>query len=138
MTDVFSKAERSKVMSGIRSRGNQSTELRIISIFKRLRITGWRRHYRLKGKPDFVFPKLRIALFIDGCFWHGCRRCYDGHLPKSNQEYWVAKIARNIRRDRLVNRSLRSLGWRVFRLSECRLRSDAAISRIHWALSSKK
>lgn len=117
--DVFSKEKRSLVMSGIRSKGNRSTEQAFIELLKAFHITGWRRHYSLQGRPDFVFPKRKIAIFIDGCFWHRCSYCYDGHIPKQNRHYWVQKLTRNKCRDNRNNRILRSLGWRVFRVREC-------------------
>ncbi len=72
MADVFSKSKRSKVMAAIRSKGNKDTELRLAFILRAYGIKGWRRHYPLPGKPDFVFPKQRLAVFVDGCFWHSC------------------------------------------------------------------
>jgi len=116
MVDVFSKAKRSDVMSRIRSRGNKDTELRLIAIFRKHQIVGWRRHVKLAGKPDFVFPAARVAIFVDGCFWHGCPRCY--RRPHSNQAYWDAKVHRNRQRDSETDRMLRKLGWRVVRLWE--------------------
>src|ERR1043166_2862372 len=86
MVDVVSKRKRSEVMSLIRSRGNRETELRLIEIFRKFGVTGWRRGVDLPGKPDFVFRTERMAVFVDGCFWHGCPRCY--RRPKSNQVYW--------------------------------------------------
>jgi DNA mismatch endonuclease (patch repair protein) len=117
--DVFSKKKRSVVMSGIRSKNNRSTELAFRKLLKDMGITGWRRHYRITGKPDFAFPVPKIAVFIDGCFWHRCPFCFDGHIPKQNQEYWTAKLSRNKRRDTRISRSLRARGWRVFRIREC-------------------
>ena len=114
MADVFSKAKRSAVMARIRSRGNAETELTLIRIFRTYKIVGWRRDWRLVGKPDFVFPKARLAVFVDGCFWHGCKT--HGTYPSSNQIYWVEKLKRNKTRDRLVNRKLREQGWNVLRV----------------------
>ena len=71
LSDVFSVAARSEIMRKIKSKGNKSTELRLISLFKEFGITGWRRNYPVKGRPDFVFLNRRIAIFVDGCFWHG-------------------------------------------------------------------
>lgn len=75
MADVFSKDKRSEIMKGVRSSGNKSTELKLIQYFSSNHITGWRRKYNVKGHPDFVFLDKRIAIFVDGCFWHGhdCR-----------------------------------------------------------------
>ena len=110
---------RSRTMRSVRSSGNESTEKKIIRIFHAQGITGWRRSSKLFGKPDFIFPKSRIAVFADGCFWHGhnCR----GLMPKENAEYWEAKFARNRKRDRTVTRTLRSKGWRVIRIWECQI-----------------
>jgi DNA mismatch endonuclease (patch repair protein) len=73
MADVFTKIKRSQVMAAIRSKGNKDTELKLISIFRKYRITGWRRHQVVFGNPDFIFRKAKIAVFVDGCFWHGWR-----------------------------------------------------------------
>lgn len=73
MADVFSKHKRSQIMAAIRSRGNKDTELKLASILRAARITGWRRNQPLSGHPDFVFRSQRVAIFVDGCFWHGCR-----------------------------------------------------------------
>ncbi|MBI5761126.1 MAG: very short patch repair endonuclease [Planctomycetales bacterium] len=116
MTDVFSAEKRSEVMSRIRSRGNKDTELRLIEIFRKSEITGWRRNQNLFGKPDFVFRSTRVVVFVDGCFWHGCPRCY--RRPASNRKYWDAKVDRNRQRDREVTRSLTNLGWHVVRIWE--------------------
>lgn len=71
MADVFDKEKRSDVMRQVKSKKNKSTELRLIEIFKQNGITGWRRNYPVKGHPDFVFPKQKIAVFVDGCFGMG-------------------------------------------------------------------
>lgn len=117
-------------MSRIRSHGNLGTELQFIRLMKSLGITGWRRNYLLIGKPDFVFVRHRLAVFIDGCFWHGCRRCY-ARSPKSNTEFWEQKFARNRERDIQVTRLLRSLGWRVLRIWEHELsrKNESAVRR---------
>jgi len=116
MPDIWTKEKRSAVMSRIRGHGNKDTELRLIAIFRADGVTGWRRKQKLPGKPDFVFRKARVAIFVDGCFWHGCPKCY--RRPDSNKKYWDAKIIRNHQRDRDVNRLLRRIGWRVVRVWE--------------------
>jgi DNA mismatch endonuclease, patch repair protein len=116
MPDVFTKAKRSEVMSRIRGHGNKATELALVRLFRAHRITGWRRRQPVFGKPDFVFPKLRLAVFVDGCFWHGCPQ--HGTKPKGNAAFWRKKFAANKARDRLVSRSLRRAGWQVFRIWE--------------------
>ena len=119
MTDRVTKEQRSKVMSAVRSKGNRSTELKLIEYFRKKGIKGWRRNYSLPGRPDFAFPKLRIVVFADGCFWHGhdCRNT----TPATRKEYWEAKIKRNIERDREVVEKLKAQNWRVIRIWECEI-----------------
>ena len=116
MPDIFTKAKRSEVMSRIRSRGNRDTELALIRIFRAHGITGWRRHQRVFGNPDFVFPKRRLAVFVDGCFWHGCPK--HETKPRNNAAFWRKKFAANKARDRLVTWTLRRAGWHVLRIWE--------------------
>lgn len=124
MPDVFSTAKRSEVMARIRSRGNRDTELRLVQLLREHGITGWRRHAKLPGRPDFVFRAARLAVFVDGCFWHGCSVHF--RAPQSRTGYWNAKIAGNQRRDRRVARLLRQQGWRVVRLWEHSLSKPAS------------
>lgn len=114
MTDIWSKRKRSEVMSRIRSRGNKATELRLMSIFRQYGIKGWRRNQKIFGKPDFIFRQKRLAVFVDGCFWHGCPQ--HAKMPKSNKTFWSCKITANKNRDRQVMRNLRIAGWRVLRI----------------------
>ena len=120
MNDVFSKEKRSEVMKAIKSKNTKTTELKMIQIFKELKISGWRRTYPLIGKPDFVFPKKRIVVFVDGCFWHGhdCRNV----TPKENFEFWDKKRAYNRAHDEEVTRLLIAKGWKVIRIWECELK----------------
>ncbi len=116
-------------MARIRGSGNKATELRLMAIFKEHGITGWRRKAAVFGKPDFVFSKLKLAVFVDGCFWHGCP--IHATQPKTNAKFWREKIARNQARDALVTRTLRRAGWRVLRIWEHELRGwDAARQRV--------
>ena len=123
MADVFTPAQRSRIMAAVRSKGNRSTELALVAVFRDSHITGWRRHYPITGKPDFAFPRARLAVFVDGCFWHGCPRC--GSIPVVNRPYWEAKIGRNIQRDRAQTKELRLRGWSVMRIWEHDLRGPA-------------
>ena len=116
MTDMLSVRERSERMSRIRSSNNKNTELALAKLFRRNGITGWRRHQPIFGKPDFVFRRFRLAIFVDGCFWHGCPK-HSRHAKKSGV-YWVKKLAANRGRDWLVTHTLRSQGWRVVRIWE--------------------
>ena len=126
--DNIDRLKRSEVMSKVRARGNASTELRAMKLLRQNGITGWRRHFPVFGRPDFAFPKVRLALFIDGCFWHGCPRCY--RAPKSSQDYWSQKVARNRKRDLLVSKQLRKDGWKVVRIRECKLKLPAQFFKI--------
>jgi DNA mismatch endonuclease, patch repair protein len=126
MADCFSPDRRSEIMALIRSRGNRTTELRLVRIMRRYRITGWRRGSKLPGKPDFVFPRSLVAVFVDGDFWHGNPR--KARLPKSNTSYWREKIRSNRARDRKINQALKALGWRVVRIWESSLRDEEAVA----------
>lgn len=114
--DTVSPAMRSRIMANVKSRGNKSTEAALAELFRKERIFGWRRNYNLAGKPDFVFPALKLAVFVDGCFWHGCPK--HGRIPASNRKYWKQKIERNAMRDKSVVRGLRGAGWHVARFWE--------------------
>lgn len=126
MSDVFDRSKRSKIMSRVRSNNNKSTELKLISYFKEYGIVGWRRNYKVKGHPDFVFVSKRIAIFVDGCFWHGhdCRNT----RPKDNEDYWQKKRERNIRHDKEITALFENRGWKVIRIWECDLKSKDKIS----------
>ena len=135
MPDVFTKAKRSEVMSRIRGRGNKDTELALVKLFRRHRITGWRRNQPVFGKPDFVFLQLKLAVFVDGCFWHGCPK--HATKPKNNRAFWRRKFSSNKRRDALVTRTLRRAGWRVLRIWEhelARVKQNNLIRRIQRSL----
>ena len=121
MADVFDKDKRSSIMKKVRSKGNKTTELKLIEIFRRKGIKGWRRGYNVKGHPDFVFLKERTAVFVDGCFWHGhdCRNT----RPKDNEDYWNKKRERNMRRDKEITAVFENRGWTVIRIWECELQN---------------
>ena len=116
----FGNLSRSELMARVRRNGNKTTELRMIKMLRESRITGWRRHLQLPGNPDFAWPNEKVALFVDGCFWHG-HDCNRNLTPKRNAELWRKKIARTIRRDRQNSRKLRDKGWSVIRVWECKL-----------------
>lgn len=131
MSDVFTKAKRSEVMSRIRGRDNKDTEIALAKLLRRHGIKGWRRYQRLLGKPDFVFRSARVALFVDGCFWHGCPK--HSTMPVNNRAFWNRKLSANKVRDRLVTLQLRASGWRVLRIWEhelVRQNADRCIQRI--------
>ena len=120
-------------MSLIRGKGNKETEIALLALLKQNKITGWRRHLPLPGKPDFAFPKHKVAVFVDGCFWHGCPKCYT--RPKTNRKFWDRKREENMARDKRVNRQLRREGWRVIRIWQHSLQKspEACLSRIRRA-----
>jgi DNA mismatch endonuclease, patch repair protein len=117
-------------MSRIRSRGNKDTEVALAKLLRRYKITGWRRHLEIvtsprpspqrgegvRVRPDFVFGQVRLALFVDGCFWHGCPK--HETKPKNNRAFWRKKLSSNKKRDQLVTRTLRRAKWRVLRIWE--------------------
>ncbi|MBI3194171.1 MAG: DNA mismatch endonuclease Vsr [Ignavibacteriae bacterium] len=128
MADVFTKEQRSLVMRQVKSSRNKSTELKLIQFFKTNHIKGWRRNFKLFGKPDFVFPITKNVIFVDGCFWHGhnCRNT----KPKDNKKYWTQKIKRNKQRDIEVAKHLKLNRWTVTRLWECRLNTKELTKRL--------
>jgi DNA mismatch endonuclease (patch repair protein) len=138
MADVFTKAKRSEVMSRIRGSGNKETELALIKLFRKNKITGWRRRYPLFGKPDFVFSKYNLVVFVDGCFWHGCPK--HSNMPVNNRAFWKKKLASNKARDLRVSRVLRRTGWHVIRIWEHELNKAPvrSIRRIVRGIDQKK
>lgn len=127
MVDVYSKEKRSWIMGKVRSTGNKSTEGKLLKILKRNHVIGWRRRYPIFGKPDIVFPNSKLAIFMDGCFWHDCPK--HGQVPQNNRDFWVKKIYANKKRDRLVNKTLKNNGWKVLRIWECQLKDGQLLNR---------
>jgi len=126
---------RSSNMSAIRSFGNKTTEARLRAALAQHGIGGWALHSKtVLGFPDFYFCREKLAVFVDGCFWHGCPKC--GHIPKTNVGYWRKKILRNKRRDVLIRRALRAGGFSVLRIWECELKRSprACVSHVTRAL----
>ena len=125
--DVHTSVQRSGNMAAVKSRGNKTTELKLIQAFRSRGIVGWRRNSKVIGRPDFVFPKNKIAIFVDGCFWHGCKMCKT--IPRQNRSFWLNKIQSNKKRDAVVAKGLRRLGWTVLRIWEHDLKTDNNIDR---------
>lgn len=130
MVDPLNRAERSALMSRVRTGGNQSTEGRVEAALRAATIEGWHKHPKgVLGTPDFFFPHHRLALFVDGCFWHGCPTC-KRNMPTTRAEFWRSKIERNRRRDNRVHRQLRQQGYHVMRVWEHDLKRDSWLKRL--------
>ena len=121
-------------MALIRGKGNKQTELELLALLRQNKISGWRRHLPLVGRPDFAFPLQKVAVFVDGCFWHGCAKCCT--RPKTNRKFWDKKLADNMARDQRVNRQLRRQGWKVIRIWQHSLQKCPAtcLNRLRRAL----
>lgn len=132
--DRVSKATRSRIMASVRSKGNRSTEQLMAKILRNAGLRGYRKHWNVAGKPDFAWPDRKIALFVDGCFWHGCPRC--NRPSKSNLAFWRKKISDNKRRDLRNSRHLRRRGWKVLRVWECTITSVRTLRRIQTAVTT--
>jgi DNA mismatch endonuclease (patch repair protein) len=103
-------------------------------VLRKAGIRGYRKHLKVVGKPDFAWPDRKIALFVDGCFWHGCPRC--NRPSKSNLAFWRKKISDNRRRDLRNSRQLRRQGWKVLRVWECTIISVRTLRRIQRAVTT--
>jgi DNA mismatch endonuclease (patch repair protein) len=112
-TDIYSKKKRSKIMGSIKGRDNL-LELKFEKILKDAGLKFKRNAEELPGKPDVVFKNKKIIIFVDGCFWHGCKKHFS--LPKSNQWFWKNKIEGNINRDKSINKFYKNMGWRILRI----------------------
>ena len=128
---VFSNVspERSKIMSAIRGKHNKSTELKLRMALVKAGIKGWVLHPSyIFGKPDIFFPKKKLAIFVDGCFWHGCKKC--GHIPKTRPAFWRAKFDRNKARARAIKLNLSKWSIKVLRIWEHELNKTADIKKL--------
>ena len=119
---------RSRAMRSVKAKNNGTTEIAFRMALVRMGIGGWTTECCLPGKPDLLFPKQRLAIFLDGCFWHGCSKC--GHIPKTNSLFWQTKISLNRKRDRKNTRLLRIKDWKVIRIWEHSISQKSALQRI--------
>ena len=117
MTRCRVSPQRSRTMRAVRSRGNRSTEIRFCAALSSLGVRGWTKHPPLHGNPDIGFELERVAVFLDGCFWHKCPDCAR-RVPQTRRSYWSPKLERNAERDRSNTRLLRQQGWTVIRIWE--------------------
>lgn len=121
MADIFSKTKRSDIMSKVR---NKDSKIEIA-----LRKALWKEGYRYRknvtnyfGKPDIVLAKYKTVIFVDSCFWHGCKE--HGSMPETRREFWKVKIARNKKRDEEVTRHYKDKGWTVIRIWEHEIKKN--------------
>ncbi len=128
--DPLSEAERSARMARVRGAGNKSTEGRVEAALIAAGVEGWEKHPKeVLGKPDFYFPRQRLAVFVDGCFWHGCPVCAR-RTPTARAEFWRGKIDENRRRDNRQRRRLRQQGYHVMRVWEHELKGISWLGRL--------
>ena len=137
--DWLTPEQRSRNMASIRSRGNKSTEKAIRFRMIQAGVRNWRLcKDDIPGRPDFVFEAERLVVFLDGCYWHGCPKCY--RAPTSNTDYWSEKFKRNKARDRKVGKTLRRQGWRVVRFWEHEIEANPCkvVERIRELIVSQR
>ncbi|MDL2298903.1 very short patch repair endonuclease [Synergistaceae bacterium OttesenSCG-928-D05] len=119
MVDKFSKEQRSLIMARVRS-CDTTPEIKVRKLLHSLGYRFRLHRNNLPGKPDIILPKYKTAVFVHGCFWHGCPTCSHARIrPKENSGYWNKKLDQNMQRDRKNVASLRDLGWRVIVIWEC-------------------
>ena len=136
---TFGRLSRGALMARVRSKGNKTTEMRLARLLSQAGLRGWRRHHNIPGRPDFVWHAVKVAVFADGCFWHG-HCCGKNISPRTNTEAWINKINRNRARDRKTARVLRGRGWVVIRLWECQLLRNptGCVDKIRRALRTRR
>lgn len=121
MADAITKEQRSYIMSRIRGK-NTGPEMKFRKLLYSRGIRGYRIHYDLPGKPDVVFVRKHVAIFVDGCFWHKCPICF--RKPKTRTRFWMKKINKNANRDKKTDQILTELGWTVIRIWEHEIKKD--------------
>lgn len=123
MADVLTKKQRSYNMSRIKGK-NTKPEIILRKLLSKAGLKGYRLHYLLFGKPDIVFVSKKVAVFIDGCFWHKCPECFI--KPATKTAFWTAKIRGNVKRDKQVTKELRKTRWTVLRFWEHEIKRNPA------------
>jgi DNA mismatch endonuclease (patch repair protein) len=129
MADVFNPVERSAVMRAVKS-SNTTPELAVRRAAHALGLRFRLNRSDLPGKPDLVFPARKAALFVHGCFWHGHDCARGARMPATNRDYWLAKIGRNIARDKATLAALKKQGWSAHVIWECETRDAEKLSRL--------
>lgn len=129
MTDVYDSGTRSAVMRAVKSRDTEP-ELKVRRAAHALGLRFRLGRVDLPGKPDLVFPGRRVALFVHGCFWHGHDCPRGARVPQANRAYWIAKIGRNMSRDKATLAALRKQGWKPAVIWECETKDAKTLSRL--------
>ena len=135
MTDVLTRKQRSYNMSMIRCNNTHPERILRTKLFN-AGYRGFKSKYKLLGKPDFVFPKDKIALFVDGCFWHKCPKCFK--KPRTNTRFWELKINGNVKRDKKINCVLKKQGWKVVRIWEHDINKKKNLKNIFTKIEHEK
>jgi DNA mismatch endonuclease (patch repair protein) len=133
--DSLSKEHRSWNMSQIRSKDTSPEKI----VRSMLHDMGYRfRLHRkdLPGKPDIVLPKYKTVIEVRGCFWHRHKGCKEATMPKSNQDFWLEKFSKNVKRDRKNERKLKALGWKVIVIWECEIKDEEKLASRLTAISN--
>ena len=126
MGDNLKPDDRHKTMQAVKGKGT-NLERRLFAVLAAMGLKGWKKNFSgVSGKPDVVFLNERVAIFVDGCFWHGCPYCHR-KLPETNREYWEKKIARNVALAKSHNKRLRRESWKVIRVWEHEIRNTAKL-----------
>jgi DNA mismatch endonuclease (patch repair protein) len=135
--DPLTPEARSRRMSLVRAKGNRSTEAKVEAVFVADDVIGWIKHPRdLSPQPDFYFAEARLALFVDGCFWHSCPKC-NRKLPATRRAFWRKKLEATRRRDEAGRRRLRRAGVSVMRVWEHELRDERWLIRLRRMLARR-
>ena len=127
----------SKVMRANR-RKHTGPEITLRRALREAGLSGYRLQWKVPGRPDIAYPGRKVAIFVNGCFWHMCPRC-NLPLPRSNQDYWIPKLRRNKERDSEKREALEETGWTVITVWECEIRTEigAVVGRIAHELDSR-
>ena len=130
MPDNLSPEDRRKTMKAVKGK-NTGLERKLFAVLAGMRLRGWKKHAaEVPGKPDAAFTAIKIAIFVNGCFWHGCPEC-QRKLPETNKDYWERKLKRNIERDGVTRQILIGDGWQVVTIWEHELRRGAPRTSVH-------
>ena len=126
--DRVSPKQRSAIMSRIKGKGNKTTEVAFASLLRQNGISGWRRQWPVAGRPDVAFPKEKVAVFVDGCFWHQCPR--HKRVPETRKGYWMEKFRVGKAKRVSDKRSLRADGWVILEVWEHDLKSEVGRAKV--------